>query len=91
MGVCFRCKNETDNDEEAHVKLGVYLCDECYMDDIDFCKDPYCTRQAIRPFGVCGQKHTNPKDEEISRLNEEIHNLKKEITFLKDEMSKHKK
>ena len=85
MGVCFRCKNETVD----HVKLGVYLCDECYMDDIDFCKDPYCTRQAIRPYGVCGQKvHTNPKDEEISRLNEEIHNLKKEITFLKDEITK---
>lgn len=40
---CYRCASKTD----AHIKLGVALCEECYMDDIDF------TGQAIRLIGTC--------------------------------------
>ena len=49
MGKCFRCKEETRD----HSKLGIYLCDECYTDDIDFCINPYCTNQGIRVYLMC--------------------------------------
>lgn len=38
---CFRCKTQD------HYKLGVYLCESCYLGD------PVCTNQQIRYNGVC--------------------------------------
>ena len=49
MGKCFRCDKETKD----HSKHNVYLCDECYLDDIDFCINPSCTNQGIRIKLIC--------------------------------------
>ena len=46
---CFKCGEETKD----HSKFGVYLCDECYMDDTDFCVNPNCVNQGTRPSLVC--------------------------------------
>jgi hypothetical protein len=55
QGWCFRCLASTSYIE----KLGCFLCEECYNDDIDFCKHPRCVGQAIRLIGLCPDSHND--------------------------------
>ena len=50
---CKRCAQLCSDDLDVHTKLGKYICNECYMDDMDFCVVTYCTNFRIRPGSVC--------------------------------------
>ena len=50
---CIRCKEQCFYENTVHQKRGLLICNDCYMDDIDFCKVRWCTKIGIRPSGLC--------------------------------------
>lgn len=87
-GTCFRCASPTSYIE----KLGSFLCEECYTDDIDFCSHPRCVGQAIRLVGICPGTHDDdaPNMRRVVRCegaidHDEYERLKSEIKQLRDE------